>query len=600
MKRFIVLVLSLSFCLFPGCTAKRPVASREAAKVDVKALLEKAKNFKPSIGKRGGELIVATYGDPKTWNRVVSFDTYSSGLLNIVLKSLLDMDVTTGVIKPCLAESWTHSPDFLTWRMNLRKDVTWSDGVPFTADDVIFTFNDLYYNDSVVTGEREALMVDKKKFKISKIDGHTVQFVLPTTYAVFERTMAGEPILPKHKLESAVRNNTFNSAWSVSTDLREIVGTGPFLLEKYEPGQRVVLKRNERFWQKDAAGNPLPYLDRIIILTVKDKNAMVLKFKNDETDFVEYLSGEDYPMLKPLEKEKNFTLYRMGPRIGEMQLLLNQNPGVNPKTQKPYMDPAKCRWFSDKKFRQALLYTLDRESMVKIVLNGMGEVQNGPMSPASGYFCKGNIKKYPYDPAKAKALLAEEGFADRNGDGFLEDKDGNTVEFVINTNYGNTARENYCKMIRKDFENIGLKVHYNLLEFNTLIDKQLATFDWDAIIMGLSGGDDPYNGSNIWHSYSPHHSWNPSQKVPATAWEKRVDEIYDLAIKEMDRPKRKILYDEWQDSVVENLPYLPLVLSEKIFALRNRFGNVNPTPMGDAFNFDILDFFYNLEEIYIQ
>jgi len=286
--------------------------------------------------------------------------------------------------------------------------------------------------------------------------------------------------------------------------------------------------------------------------------------------------------------------------MGDEHVMFNQNSGINPKTGKPYLDPVKRGWFENKKFRQAMAYAIDRESMVRIVLNGLGVILHSPMSPASGYFYNDKIKVYDYNPEKAKALLAEAGFTDKNGDGFLEDAGGKTVEFTIYTNYGNTRREKYSEIIRKDLEKVGIKAHYNLIEFNTLIDKLLASYDWDAIVLGNTGGDDPYNGGNIWHSYSPHHEWNPNQKMPATAWEKRVDEIYDLALKEMDRSKRKAFYDEWQDSVVENLPFIPLALPEKIFAVRNRFGNINPTPLGDAFNDEILKFFHNIEEIYVK
>ncbi|MFH0918736.1 MAG: ABC transporter substrate-binding protein [Fibrobacterota bacterium] len=592
-------LLSLAILFITACgPSQKKTATHGAAAVDLKAIQARAGAFRPAIGKRGGELITATWGEPRTWNLIVSNETSSSMILAFLFEGLTAINTATAQVKPGLAESWTHSPDYLTWRFNLRKGVTWSDGVPLTADDVVFTLNDLIYNDSIISGYREGLMVDKKKIAVKKIDDYTVEFKLPATFAVFERA-AGFAILPRHKLEKFVKNNTFNSAWGINTGVNEIVGTGPFILEKYEPGQRVVLKRNDAYWKKDSAGNALPYLDRVVILTVKDKNAMVLKFKNGETDFCELISGDDYPMLKPLEKEGGFTMYRLGARMGDEHLMLNQNQGVNPKTNKPYLDPVKRKWFSDKKFRQAIAHALDRESMVNIVLNGLGVVLHGPVSPAAGYFYNENIKKYDYNPEKARALLKEAGFTDRNNDGFVEDADNNTVELAILTNYGNTRREKYSEMIRKDLEKAGLKAHYTLVEFNTLIDKLLATYDWDAIVLGTTGGDDPYSGGNVWHSYSPHHQWNPNQKTPATVWEKRTDEIFDLALKEMDRGRRKALYDEWQDSVAENLPLIPLANPEKIFAVRNKFGNVNPTPLGDAFNDEILKFFHNIEEIYV-
>ncbi len=577
----------------------RNQSNGRAPQTSLTALQERAKAFKPEIGRYGGELVAAVWGEPRTWNTIVSNETSSGMILAFIFEGLTAMNSATAQVKPGLADSWSVSSDFLTWRFYLRKDVRWSDGVPLTADDVVFTLNDLIYNDSVFTGAREVLIIDKKKIQVKKIDDYTVEFKLPAVFAVFERAV-GFPVLPKHKLERFVRNNIFNSAWSLETPVQEIIGTGPFILEKYEAGQRTVLKRNPLYWRKDSAGQALPYLDRVIIFSVKDKNAMVLKFKNRETDFVELISGDDYPVLKPLEQSANFTLYRLGPRMGDEHLIFNQNPGINAQTGKPLLDPVKRKWFSNKRFRQALFHAIDRASMIKIVLNGLGVIQHGPMSPSTGYFYNTNIKQYDYNPEKAMAILKEEGFLDRNRDGILEDPQGNTVEFTIFTNYGNTRREQYAEIIRKDFERIGIKAHYNLIEFNTLIDKLNATFDWEAVVLGLTGGDDPYNGGNIWHSYSLHHEWHPSQKAPVTLWEKRVDEIFDLALKEMDRTVRKKLYDEWQDSVAENLPYLPLAIPEKIYGVRNKFGNVNPSILADAFNVEILNFFHNIEEIYIK
>ncbi|MFH1759955.1 MAG: ABC transporter substrate-binding protein [bacterium] len=550
------------------------------------------------MGKSGGNLITATWGEPRTWNIIVSNETSSLMILDFIFQGLARLNGATGKPEPCLAESCTHSDDYLTWTYHIRKGVIWSDGVPFTSDDVIFTLRDIIYNDSVMNGYREGLVMDKKKIKIIKLDDYTVIMKLPAPFAVMERAMSF-PILPKHKLEKSVKSNKFSSEWSVETPIDEIVGTGPFVLEKYEPGQRTVLKRNVKYWKKDSAGNPLPYLDKVIIFSVKDKNAMVLKFKNDETDFLELISGDDYPVLKPLEKQRNFTLYRLGPRMGNEHIIFNQNPGNNPKTGKPFLEPVKLKWFTNKRFKQALAHAIDRESMVNIVLNGLGVVIHSPVSPSAGYFYNDNVRKYDYNPDKAKEILKDEGFIDRDGDGFLEDSEGNTVEFVIHTNYGNTRREQYSEIIRKDFQKIGLKVYYNLIEFNALIDKFVGSYDWEAVVLGLTGGDDPYEGGNVWHSYSPHHEWYPKQKAPATAWEKRVDEIFDLAIKEMDRSKRKMLYDEWQDSAAENLPFITLANPEKIYAVRNKFGNINPSSIADGFRFEIQYFFHNIDEIFI-
>jgi peptide/nickel transport system substrate-binding protein len=214
------------------------------------------------------------------------------------------------------------------------------------------------------------------------------------------------------------------------------------------------------------------------------------------------------------------------------------------------------------------------------------------MSPSSGYFYNPNAPQYDFDAVKAKKLLAEAGFSDKNGDGFVEDSKGNTVEFSLVTNSGNTVRKQIGEIIGKDLKNLGFNVHFNQLEFNTLIAKLDANYDWEACIMGLTGGIEPHFGVNVWRSSGNLHMWWPRQKIPATAWEKRIDKIYELAVAELDPVKRKAYYDEWQVIVAENLPLIHTVLAERLIALRNKFENVNPAPYGGVL--------HNLDEIYVK
>ncbi|MFH1227427.1 MAG: ABC transporter substrate-binding protein, partial [Planctomycetota bacterium] len=146
--------------------------------------------------------------------------------------------------------------------------------------------------------------------------------------------------------------------------------------------------------------------------------------------------------------------------------------------------------------------------------------------------------------------------------------------------------------IRKDLESIGLKVHFTQLEFNNLVKKMDSTYDWDAIMLGLTGGIEPHFGNNVWQSSGHLHMWYPRQSKPATKWEARIDDIYNLGVQEMDRNKRKALYDEWQRIVAEEVPFIYTVIPANIFAVRNKFGNLHPTSYGGAF--------HNLEEIYVK
>jgi peptide/nickel transport system substrate-binding protein len=548
-----------------------------------------ATDYKPTIGRYGGNVVLTTIANPKSFNPITAKETSTTAITAYFFEGLTKTSGITNEVEPNLARSWEVADDGLTWTLHLRDDVKWTDGAPFTADDVVFTYRQLVYNKDIPSSARDIFTIDGKEFEVTKVDDYTVTIKTPVKFAPFLRILEQE-ILPKHVLEESVKKGTFNSEWGVDAKPATIIGTGPFMLGRYEPSQRVVLKRNPHYWRTDREGNHLPYLDEIIILVVPNIDVSLLKFQEGEADYYG-LRGSDYPILKPQEKVKGFTIYRVGPAFGTSWISFNQNPGKNSQTGKPYVDPKKLRWFTNLNFRQAVAYALDRQAMIDLVMNGLGYPQDSSMSPSAGFFYNPNVKKYEYDPERSKRILTEAGFVDRNGDGYVEDPEGNKVEFNLFTNAENTVRVKLADIIRKDLEAVGLEVHFTSLEFNNLVDKLGSTFDWDCILLGLTGGVEPHFGKNVWHSSGQLHEWNPRQKTPATQWEARIDEIFEQGVQELDRNKRKQLYDEWQLIVSEELPLIYTVLPESIFAVRNKFGNLYPTPLGGAF--------HNIEEIYV-
>ncbi|RJP73443.1 MAG: ABC transporter substrate-binding protein [Candidatus Abyssobacteria bacterium SURF_17] len=582
-----VVGIALSFL---GCGKKGEVGDKSSRPSAPASEAIPAAEYTPKVGTYGGQLILTNIANPKSFNPIIAQETSTTSITQYIFDGLTRVSGITNEPEPALAERWEVGPDGLTWTIHLRKDVKWNDGVPFTADDVVFTYRRLVYNKDIPTSSRDIFTIEGKEFEVTKLDAHTVAFKTPMKFAPFLRGLNQE-ILPKHRLEESVDKGTFNSTWGVDSKLEDIVGTGPFMLERYEASQRVILKRNPHYWRTDKEGNRLPYLDGITILIVPDINVSLLKFQEGESDFYG-LRGEDYPTLKPLEREKNFRIFRVGPAFGTNFLVFNQNPGKNSETRKLYIDPKKLKWFTDARFRQAVAYALDRQSMINVVLNGLGYLQHASMSPSAGFFYNPNVVKYDYDPEKARRILTEAGFRDRNGDGYVEDSEGNKVEFNLFTNAENNVRVMIGDIIRKDLEEIGMQVHFTPLEFNNLVDKLMATFDWDCILLGLTGGVEPHFGKNVWHSSGQLHEWYPRQKKPATEWEARIDKIFDLAVQELDPDKRKELYDEWQLIVSEQVPLIYTVLPETIFAVRNKFGNLYPTAFGGAF--------HNIEEIYVS
>jgi peptide/nickel transport system substrate-binding protein len=571
--------VSLSAIFLSGCSPQNPPQS----------LIETDSQGGLS-SKVGGTLILSTTADPKSFNPILAKETSTTSVTHLIFEGLTRTNGVTTLVEPNLARSWEHSEDGRTWTFHLEEDVLWSDGTPFTADDVVFTFQKLIYNPDIPSSSRDIFTIDGKEIQVSKTSPHTVRFELPVPFAPFLRSLSQE-ILPRHRLIDVVERGEFNHHWGLDSPPSEIIGTGPFLLKSHRTGERIDLVRNPRYWKHDLEGNRLPYLAHFVYLVVTNQDVALLKFREGTLDSMS-LRGSDFAILKPLEESGKFTVYNTGPAFGTNFLFFNQNTGTHPETGEPYVEPYKTAWFRDARFRRAVSYAIDRESMINIVMSGLGFPQHAAMSPSAGIFYNAGVTRYRYDPERAKALLEEAGLIDRDRDGVREDAQGNVLEFTLYTNSGNTDRLKIAEIIRKDLEMIGCQVHFTALEFNHLVTKLDASLDWEAMILGLTGGIDPHFGSNVWYSWGQLHMWFPRQSEPSTPWEARIDEIYTEAAQELNEERRKALYDEWQQIVADQVPFIYTVLPASVHVVRNRFGNLNPTSYGGVF--------HNLEEIYIK
>ncbi len=560
--------------------------SRDLALVD--RLKKNAAEFRYATGRPGGTLTHSTTSGPKTFNLAIATETSSTEILEYVFEGLVETSWLTADVEPGLAERWEVSEDGLVWTFHLRQDVLWADGAPFSADDVVFTFLKIIYNDDIPASARPGLTIryrddvartwEKGQLKVERVHAHAVKFTLPAPFAPFLRSMA-TAIYPEHILEKHVDDGTFTSTWDVGTRAAAIVGTGPFTIERHDAGERIVLKRNPRYWQRDAAGNRLPYLDRIVYLVVPNLATALLKFQAGETDILN-VAGEHYPILKPREAAREFTLYKRGPNFGTTFLAFNMNAGKNPRNDAPFVDPVKLRWFRTLAFRKAVAHSIDKASIIDNVMNGLGYPQWAAVSPSAGDFHNPAVTRYPYDIDKANAMLDDLGWFDIDGDGVREDPAGNSLTFNLSTNSGNTVRERVCTLIKQDLARIGIRVNLRFLEFNTLVSQLTSTYDWEAIVIGFTGGVEPHHGINFWHSGERLHLWFPNQEQPGTEWERRIDELFVRGSRELERARRVPLYHEFQQIASDNLPVIHTVLAERITALRNRFANVTPTLFG--------------------
>lgn len=535
---------------------------------------------KYEVGKYGGRIVRDTLGEPKSFNPITAGETSTTDYTARIFQGLTDEDFWTGEIIPVLADSWEVAPDKVTWTFKLRKDVTFNDGTPMTADDVVFSLNDLIYDARRPEGkdarwpssDRDALMFDGKPVKIEKVDQYTVKFVTPVPIAIFDR-LASFPVLSKAKYEKMVADGSFGGAMASDARPDDIVGTGPWMLGSYTRGQNVTLKRNPKYWKKDANGQALPYLDELVFQITRDLNLFLLNFKQGITDTYALSSGKDVPELKPRMKQDNFTIYQLGPDHGTLFLVPNQNLD---SAKKGAVADYKINWFRDQRFRQAIAHAIDTGSLIRNVYRNLGHAEVAPFTLAPGPFKVDGIEPYAYDVNKAKELLAQMGLKPR-GDGVLVDDQGREVSFTLNTNAGNTIREAMCDFVRKDLEKIGMKVNVQYLEFNLLIDKLDVNHDFEMILMGLTGGREPHDGSNVWQSFGRTHMWWPDQKTPSTDWEKRINDLFFQGVQEFDKDKRKAIYAEWVKIVRDQQPMIYLPEVERAAAVRNRFGNVFPS-----------------------
>ncbi len=569
--------LGLSFC---------PSEQDLATLRIVDELRRNAADFSYEIGTHGGALTLATISEPLTFNLALSNDAGSSNVLGYLFEGLTETSWLDDAIEPELAESWESSDDGLRWVFRLRDDVRWHDGTPFTAHDVDFTFNQVIYNDDFNASSRATFEFrylnddgewEASKMTVAALDDHTVEFVLPQPFAPFLRSM-GTSIYPKHIFEGPIEAGTFTEFWNIETDPTEVVGTGPFTIGEYTPEERVVFKRNPHYWQTDADGQQLPYLDQVVHIVVPDLESELALFRDGTADFHGVL-GEEYALLEPLQSEENFALHRRGPGFGTTFLTFNQNPGSNDAGE-PFVDPIKLHWFSNVNFRQAVAHTLDKAAMIDGIQHGLGYEQWSSVSPAAGDFHNPDVRRYPYDIDRANDLLDDLGWIDTDGDGIREDDVGNPISFTLVTNTGNAVRQAATEIIRNGMAEVGLDVTYEAIEFRDLVSQLTTTYDWEAMVIGFTGGPDPYSGIGLWHSSQSLHLWHPFQDEPATEWEAEIDRLYIEASRELDHDKRVRLYREAQAIAAANVPLIYTTLGERLGAVRDVFGNTTPTLYG--------------------
>ena len=548
-------------------------------------------------------LVSGTLSDPKTFNPVLSQE--SPNVFGFTFEGLTDTDALTGDVIPEVAESWDISDEGKTVTFTLREGLKWSDGEDLTADDVVFTFADVIFDPDIPSNSRDSFRVGPEGIlpQVVKLDERRVQFSLPEPFAPFLRATSIE-ILPEHVLRPLVESKgpdgtpEFVSAWGTDTPPQELVCNGPYRIQQYVPAERVIFERNPYYWRQDSEGNPLPHIQEFVWQVVESLDNQLLQFRSGGLDLMG-VSPNYFSLLKREEKRGNFTIYNGGPALGTTFMTFNLNRAS--RDGQPLVDPVRSAWFNTVEFRQAVSYAIDRQAMINNIFRGIGEPQTSPISVPSPYYAppEAGIRTYDYDPEMARQLLESAGFQyDPNGN--LLDADGNRVRFTLVTNSGNTIREGIGAQIKRDLGGIGIQVDFQPLAFNVLVDKLTDSLDWEALVLGLTGGLEPNGGANVWLLDGSLHAFNqqavagqaPLDGWQSADWEEDIANLYIAAAQELDEAQRKQLYLETQKITQEYLPFIYLVNPLSLGAVRNRIEGIEYTAIGGAL--------WNIYELQLQ
>ncbi len=524
----------------------------------------------PDSTPRGGQLVGSIRADPRTFNKYVAREAVVELIAMLTYARLVRINRATFEVEPWLAERWETSADGATHTLHLRSGVSWSDGTPFTSADVVFSM-EAAFDPRTPTVPGSTLAIDGQPLRAVAVDAETVTIVYPRAFGPGIRLLDNLPILPKHKLEAALRDGTFAEAWNTKTPPSEIAGLGPFVLREYQPGQRLVFERNPHYWRKAPDGRPLPYLDRIVLEIAPDQNTELLRLTSGGIDLTQSeLRPEDYPAIKQAASEGRLSLVELGIGTDADAFWFCLKPEVK------RLDP---RWAFVQKaeFRQAISHAVQRTRFADLVFLGAGVPVWGPITPGNTPWYSENIRTYEWSYDLAREKLASIGLIDRDGDHYVEDEHGTRASFTVLTQQGITAYERGTAQLKYELMQVGIDLIIAPLEFNTMIERMLAS-NYDAMYFRPSASDlDPALNQDFWLSSGSAHFWNLSQTTPATEWEAEIDRLMREQTSVLDQARRRALFEQVQRIFSEQLPVLYFAAPRIYYAQSARVHGATPS-----------------------
>ncbi|MBF0563897.1 MAG: peptide-binding protein [Nitrospirae bacterium] len=487
----------------------------------------------------GDALVEGTIGEPSILISMLAGDTASHEVAGLMFNGLVKYGTDLNIIGD-LAGSWDI--DGLTITFHLRKGVRWTDGVEFTADDVMFGYKTIIDKKTPTAYNEDFLQVKKAEV----IDRYTFRVTYDKPFASALSSWGDLVVLPKHILDGKdITKDKFG---------RNPVGLGPFKLQRWIPGQEVLMASNHDYFEGR------PFLDNYVFRIIPDQSTMFLELQTGGIDYmgltpIQYTRQTNSPFFKA-----NFNKYRY-PLFNYTYLAFN--------LKHPY--------FKDKRVRQAIAYAINKDEIISVVLFGLGSQATGPYVPKTWPY-NPNVNKYVYNPAKAKALLAESGWKDTGGDGILR-KDGKLFEFTILTNMGNSLRMKTATIIQWHLRQIGIKVNVRTLEWSTFINEFVDKRRFETVLLGWSIGMDA-DQYDIWHS-----SKMKEKEFNFVSYgNPEVDRLLEEGRRTFDIEKRKKAYYRLQEILADDLPYVFLYVPDSLPIVHKRFENIIPSPIGIGYN----------------
>jgi peptide/nickel transport system substrate-binding protein len=502
----------------------------------------------------------------------MAVDQNSQGVNARMNADLVHINRATQKTEPALAKSWSISKDGTQITVTLRRGLRFSDGAPFDADDVLFSFK-VYLDEQVHSPQRDLLIIAGKPITLQKIDAYTVRFVFPAPYAPAERVFDGLGIMPRHLLEKDYQAGKLSQAWTLSTPPEQIAGLGAFRLKQVVPGDRIVLERNPHYWKIDAQGQRLPYLDELTFIVVPTQDAQVVRFQAGDSQLISGLSADNYAVLEPEQQGRHFKLYDAGPGLEYNFLMFNLNGDVEGRLPEV---ARKQKWFRDVRFRQAVSAAIDRSGIIRLVYRNRGAALVTHVSQGNKAWFNAAIPVPAQSAKKARELLQAAGFSWKP-DNTLIDSAGQVVEFSIVVSSSNAQRGQIATMIQDDLKKLGIVAHVAPMESRSANDRVLNSHDYEAVVMGLVSGDaDPTPDMNILMSSGQTHLWHLGEKTPATPWEAELDQLMQKQLVTVNYQQRKKIYDRVQEVLAQQLPMIYLVSPNILVGAQEELGNFRP------------------------